>query len=363
MKLMKSISILILPIFALLSPINCRETVSETKIIDEIPVGIERLSERVLVLNDVPPNGSVTAISTGEGIIVIDTGVSWSFGYGFRRIIEREFKRTDFSYVINTHSDRDHTLGNQAFGGVTIIGHENCLKALRELKMAWYAKKNEYVSLHRERAERSLRELKEMAADSDEAGIKRRQLATNDLIASDLAEGQEIVLPTRTFDDCMTLIVGDIALHLYYMGEGHTDSDILIHVPQEKLIVAGDAFIKSMLICYMKRDKFDMARYSEILNTVLNGNAPVKHVICGHGSFMTGEELLARREYLDSLLESIGQGRAEGLDLETVSRRLLLEGYSNLARLIGKAPEELEEEHNALIEKYWSMLQSSNSSE
>ncbi len=363
MKLMKSISSLLLPILVLLSPLNCRETINEAKIIDEIPIGIERLSERVLILNDVPPNGTVTAISTSKGIIVIDTGVSWSFGYGLRRIIERELKRTDFAYVVNTHADRDHTFGNQAFGDVTIIGHENCLRALRELKMAWDVKRDEYVSLHKERAAQGLRELKGMDTDPDRAAVKRRQVAANDRIASDLAEGQEIVLPSRTFDDRMALHSGDITLYLYYLGEGHSDSDILIHVPQENLIVAGDAFIKSMLICFMKQDRFDMARYSEILNTVLNGNAPVKYVICGHGSFMTGEELISRREYLDSLLEGIRQGRAEGLDFETVRRRLALDGYSDLTRLIGKAPVELEEEHAAIIQKYWSMLQSSNPSE
>lgn len=363
MKLARSISDLLLPLFVLLSPLNCCESKNEAKINDEIPVEIERLSERVLILSDVPPNGNVTAISTSKGIIVIDTGVSWSFGYGFRRIIEREFKRTDFAYVINTHADRDHTFGNQAFEDVTIIGHENCLKALHEMKKTWDVKKNEYVSLHKERAERRLRELKAMVADSDQADIKRRQVATNELIASNLTEGQEIILPKITFRDRITLRSGDIVLHLYHLGEGHSNCDILIHVPQERLVVAGDAFIRTMLICYMKQDKFDVERYYEILNAVLNGGTPVRYVTCGHGSPMSGKELLARRDYLGSLLESIRQGYAEGLDLETASRRLPLDGYSNLTRLIGRTPAELESEHSGLIEKFWSMLQSSNSSE
>lgn len=360
---MNSISGLLLSLFVLLSPLNCGGNGNEAKINDDIPVGIERLSKRALVLTDVPPSCNVTAIASSEGIIVIDTGVARSFGEGFRRIIEREFKRNDFAYVINTHADRDHTFGNQMFGDVTIIGHKNCRQALGELKMAWDVKKNEYVSLHKDRAERSLRELKEISADSDQADVLRRQIATNNFIASDLANGQEIILPNKIFEDSLTLRSGDITLSLYYLGEGHSNCDVLVHVPQESLIVVGDAFIRTMLICYMKQDKFDMARYSKILNKVLNDGTHVKYVVCGHGSFMTGEELCARRDYLDGLLEDIGQGHLESLDFETVRKGLSLDGFYNLARIIGRTPVELEDEHAALIEKYWSMLQSSSPSE
>ncbi len=359
----KNISSLLLSLSVLLSALNSCAADSEAKINDEIPVGIERLSESVLVLTDVPPNGNVTAISTSRGIVVIDTGVSRSFGHGFRRIIERELKRSDFAYVINTHADRDHTFGNQAFRDATIVGHENCYLALDELKKTWDVEKKEYVSLHRERAARGRGKLKEMTSDSDQAGAERRRIAANELIASDLSSGQEIIFPDITFDDEMTLRSGDMSLRLYYLGEGHSNSDILVHVPQESLVVAGDAFIRNMLVCYAKCDKFDMARYFEILNTVLDAGDKVVYVTSGHGSSMTGKELLARRDYLGGLMEAIKRGYAEGLDLETVKRRLPLRDHSGLIDLIGRTPTGLENEHTGLIEKYWSVLQGASAGE
>jgi glyoxylase-like metal-dependent hydrolase (beta-lactamase superfamily II) len=353
---MKKIFCLLFSLFVSLFLLYSQHIKSEVTINKEIPVEVKRLSERVLVLTDVSPNGVVTAISMDKGIIIIDTGVSWSFGKGFRRIVEHEFKRNDFIYVINTHADRDHTFGNQAFKDAIIVGHENCYKSLQRLKMEWDAKKNEYVSLHKSRAEKNIQEFKETIFNSDQVSRKRRLVATNKLIASNLSEGQEIILPTLTFNDQMTLHSGNITLHLYYLGEGHSDCDILIYVPQENLIVVGDALIKSMLICYMKQDKFDMSRYSEILNAVLNDSAQIQYAVCGHGSIMTFDELLARRDYLNDLLKGIKQGYVNGMDLELISKRFPLNNYSYLTRFINKSSIELKDQHTGIIEKYWSML-------
>lgn len=355
--MMKKMSVLLFPLLVPHVLLHSQEIKNEVRINNDILVNVKRLSKRVLVLNDVPPNGTVTAISTDKGNIIIDTGVSWSFGKSFRKIIEDEFKRADFAYVINTHADRDHTFGNQAFNDAAITGHNNCRRALQKLKIDWHVKKDEYITLHRTRADKNIQELKEMVLDFQQTRERRRLAAANNLIVSDLSEGQEIIPPAITFNDRMTLYCGDITLHMYYLGEGHSDCDILIHVPQESLIVAGDAFIKSMLICYMKQDKFDMARYSETLNAVLSGGRQTKYIVCGHGSPMTYDELLARRGYLDSLLEGINAGYSQKLDLDEVIKRLPLDSYSNLTGLIGKTSSELSEQHAEIIEKYWSLLQ------
>jgi glyoxylase-like metal-dependent hydrolase (beta-lactamase superfamily II) len=145
------------------------------------------------------------------------------------------------------------------------------------------------------------------------------------------------------------------------LGEGHSDGDVLIHAPQERLVVSGDAFIKSMLIGYMKQEQFDIARYSDVLNVILDDRARIKYVVCGHGPLMTHDDLLARRDYLNSLFEGIRHAYSEGTDLETVIQRLPLENYSYLTRLIEKTSAELNDEHKAIIEKYWSRLKSKES--
>jgi glyoxylase-like metal-dependent hydrolase (beta-lactamase superfamily II) len=93
---------------------------------DEIPVEVVRLSDRVLVLREDVMADNITAIASKKGLIVIDSSGFPSTARRMRAIIEREFKRTDFAYVINTHFHWDHAWGNQVFPEAVIIGHEDC---------------------------------------------------------------------------------------------------------------------------------------------------------------------------------------------------------------------------------------------
>jgi cyclase len=68
-----------------------------------------------------------------------------------------------------------------------------------------------------------------------------------DIVASEnarrrMAEAQAMGLPNITFDDHLTLYFGGQPLSLYWLGRGHTDGDIVIHVPEERLVLTGDLF-------------------------------------------------------------------------------------------------------------------------
>lgn len=94
---------------------------------DEIPIVVQRFSDRVILLTDDPTFGETTvAIASNRGLVVIDTSGSPESAVRIRRAIEQEFGRSDFAYVINTHHHWDHTSGNQAFADAVIIGHDAC---------------------------------------------------------------------------------------------------------------------------------------------------------------------------------------------------------------------------------------------
>lgn len=58
-------------------------------------------------------------IATGDGVIVLDTGVSRRYGEAFRQLIASHTEEP-IRLVINTHQHPDHFLGNQAFAGIPI---------------------------------------------------------------------------------------------------------------------------------------------------------------------------------------------------------------------------------------------------
>ena len=48
--------------------------------------------------------------------------------------------------------------------------------------------------------------------------------------------------PNVTFTDQMTLFRGDREIRLAYTGRGHSDTDILVYLPKERVLMTGDFF-------------------------------------------------------------------------------------------------------------------------
>lgn len=93
----------------------------------ELPLHKKSLSEKLLVVwvGDHFQTSGVVALSTSQGLVVIETNLSRTNDIRIRSVIEEEFGRKDFKYLINTHYHHDHTAGNQVYSDVIIIGHKN----------------------------------------------------------------------------------------------------------------------------------------------------------------------------------------------------------------------------------------------
>ncbi|NOR11655.1 MAG: hypothetical protein GQ545_00180, partial [Candidatus Aminicenantes bacterium] len=95
MKL-KRIPLIFLSLLLVLMPVFISAT-------DEITVEFDRVSERVLVVKSGKVyTDQVIALASKKGIVMIDTGKSPTLTEKYREVIEREFGRNDFAYVINT---------------------------------------------------------------------------------------------------------------------------------------------------------------------------------------------------------------------------------------------------------------------
>src|SRR5690606_27833779 len=57
-----------------------------------------------------------------------------------------------------------------------------------------------------------------------------------------MAMTQDTGLPNITLEEHMRVYHGEFVLDLYYLGRGHTDGDIVIHLPKQKTIFMGDLF-------------------------------------------------------------------------------------------------------------------------
>jgi glyoxylase-like metal-dependent hydrolase (beta-lactamase superfamily II) len=225
-------------------------------------ISLERLSDRVLLVRTgVTYFDQVVAIASTKGIVVIDAGISPSLTAKYRKLIVREFGRDDFAYVINTHHHSDHTFGNQVFADTVIIGHDRCASGMRKEE------------------DDDLRSL-----DPESEQGRQLQGSTYFLTEScdDMEAGLTLTPPSVSFNDRMTLDMGDLTLKLIYFGKGlHTESDIVVQLPDEEILFTGDLFSPAVKGCAVSADAA-VSRWIEVLDGILHDQNEVRHVVTGH---------------------------------------------------------------------------------
>ena len=112
-----------------------------------------------------------------------------------------------------------------------------------------------------------------------------------------------LTLPTITFSDQMTLYFSDLTMRLIYFGKAHTESDILIYIPDEKMLFSGDLFREGGSPGFSTHEKQDVHKWQQSLNQVLAPGNEIKHVIHGHGMVMNKNDLMDFYEFVQNQFE------------------------------------------------------------
>jgi glyoxylase-like metal-dependent hydrolase (beta-lactamase superfamily II) len=289
-------------------------------------VRIERLSERVLLAYWIGTGRcNLTAIQSQKGLVVIDTEMSPRIMAPIKKRIEQVFGRDDWAYVINTHAHIHHASGNSLFKDATIVGHENLPQ-----DMQWLIDKQTDPERKRKGLDRAAQTLRNLRAALPR--VRGNRVATRairgeikfwQLYIQDLKEGYKIVKPSLTFADRHTLDLGDLKLELVFFGRGHSLSDILIYIPQEKLLVTG-------AIIYQRRqlpeigeqsEMQDVNRFMAVLDSFLAEDVQINHVIPSHSPPLLKSDMIPVRDYYQKMLTGVRAARQEGLSLSQVMER------------------------------------------
>jgi len=319
----------------------------------EIPFRVRKVTDRVTIFSpgQYAPEATTAVITTAKGLIVIDTGLSPTLAEMTRKKIKQELGRDDVIYIINTHDHFDHTDGNQVYIGATIVGHENAGAAMRRFAEG----KNTFIAARRNRIVQLENRLKTLPAGSPDALATEETIRFDRLMTEDLEERYIPTPPTKTFNDRMTLAVGDLELKLYSYGRAHTDSDILIHLPRLGVLFVGDLFFPTSLLASANpATPPDVPRWLEVLGEVMKNKDEVKTVIGGHGHSFAPEWLAAQHRYFRELWSAVTKAKSEGLTPEAAeAQNPLGNKFAYLGPVFDLKSKEVLDSHRQNILLFW----------
>jgi glyoxylase-like metal-dependent hydrolase (beta-lactamase superfamily II) len=223
--------------------------------------------------------------------------------------------------VIDSHYHYDHAFGNQIFGPeVRVIGHDNTYKRLLTNVMAQYT----YLTSV-EPVPARLQALRQRIAQEQNAEQKaalERQAASQ---AAYLEQVKEIKVtpPNLTFDKTMTLHRAGREIRLLYLGRGHTDTDVVVFLPRERIVMTGD--LMESIVSYMG-DSYP-EEWIATLDRLLA--LDFDRVMPGHGQVFTGKEKIrVFQRYLRDIVDQTLAFKRQGLTADQAAERVDMRKYS-----------------------------------
>jgi len=264
-------------------------------------------------------NCNAAVIATNDGVIVVDSHSKPSAAAALYKEIQ-SITRMPIRKIINTHFHWDHTQGNQAyaeaFPGLEIISSERTRANLASADAGVGG--IGYIEKQRASVPKEIAQLKEEIVRAKSPEQKARLEANLRQAQAYYEELQRLkpAMPTRTVSSSVTLNEGGREIHLLLLGRAHTDGDVFIYLPKEKVMATGDALIDWMPFLndgYPEEwvqtldalDRFDFVR-----------------AVPGHGDVMPKEQLAFFRGYLSDLIAAVKRAASEGAALEEMKKTL-----------------------------------------
>ena len=220
--------------------------------------------------------GIVAAYVTDEGVILIDD----RYDQDVPEILDRLGTVTDkpVRYVINTHHHLDHSGGNRRLIDRTeILAHANA---------------------------------------------RARMIESNVRRAKQGGKG-EFALPRTTFTEEAAIALGGKEVRLYYFGRGHTDGDVVVYFPAEKVVHMGDLFAASRGFLIDANAGGSGREWGATLGRTLA--LEFDTVIRGHVDVTTREDLVRHRDKFLALNVELERLIGEGVPRDEILDRINLD--------------------------------------
>ena len=265
---------------------------SQRPSLEEIRRYIESWGEEPLVTHQIATNvywvagaGGNSGIVVGRrGVVVIDAKVSSGAG---KRLLDEVARITSnpVTHVILTHGDGDHVMGLASFpAGVTIISHENCKTDM----------------------------------EAANAVALMGQLPSR-------------AMPNCTFTTRFALTIEGVCFEFFHFGPSHTSGDTVVHLPDERVIFAGDILAWGGSPTPTIHDEKHGSASGWLATVREMLKLPADIFVTGHGDVQTKVEIQQKLDEFQQQYDEIEVMVARGRSLEEVEEAMAVDSPAPLA--------------------------------
>jgi len=229
---------------------------------------------------------SAGVIIGDRDVIVVDSLTNAAMTRSLRAEIDRVTDKP-IRFLINTHSHLDHVYTNHLFPEATVI------------------------STHRGREETTAN--RKVQGKHDEFFAR---------LFSDVDfRGGRYTLQDMSFSGTLSFYQGEREVRVLELGVGHSESDVVVHLPGEKIVFCGDIFLNGMP---------PLPGEGHVTQTIANYKAiealEADIYVAGHGDPGTLADVRAQRTQLESVFQHARECFEQGMSYDAALQALADDG-------------------------------------
>jgi glyoxylase-like metal-dependent hydrolase (beta-lactamase superfamily II) len=231
-----------------------------------------------------------TVIIGDQGVVLVDPGGTDEIG----RFIKRQVKRITqkpVTHVINTHPHGDHYLGNIAFPEATVISSKKCRELVVQDGDTWVRLMESMVGRH----------------------FPNTEPITAHVVYPALSKTK--------------VTLNGINMVMWIPPGSHTAGDLMIYLPDEKVLIAGDILVNGVVPTM--QDGI-VKNWISVLKEVEQIDADV--YVPGHGALMKRDEVESLRNAMTRFYTGVQEGYRAELSESEIREKLDLAAWESLER-------------------------------
>ncbi len=254
-----------------------------------------------------------------DDAILVDSHVTPDAAKALIKSVKKVTKKP-VRYLVNTHYHFDHAHGNQVFpDNIEIIGHEYT----RERLLGNVLEQTTAATFTGGIPGQIKGMRGKLASETDPA--KKADLEREINVQEAHVKALKEVIPTpptMTMRDKMTLFRGGREIQLIHLGRGHTGGDIVVFLPEERIVFTGDLMLP--MLAY-GGDGF-VNEWDETLERLKS--LPFDVILPGHGDPFTDKGQITNfQAYLRDLWAQVVELKEQGLTADEAIGKLDLDAH------------------------------------